>query len=222
MKIKRVEIPIPIPALKKVNSYILEDDDEVILIDLGMHVPQSTNMLEELLIEDGYDPLNISYTIVTHLHIDHIGGAGYFQRKYGWKLAIHKGEAEMIDYVTKDVDEKAKYFESLLISYGIPKIDAKEITHLMPGFSYRDVYHGIKYDIFLKDNDELSVGKTTLKVVETPGHSLHHICLYDARNKILFSGDHVLPDITPNIRFPFEEEDSLGEYLDSLDKIKKS
>jgi glyoxylase-like metal-dependent hydrolase (beta-lactamase superfamily II) len=56
--------------------------------------------------------------------------------------------------------------------------------------------------------------------IETPGHTRGHLCLYDHKHKLLFSGDHVLKDITPNIsRWFRDEKNPLGEYLKSLDKV---
>lgn len=55
----------------------------------------------------------------------------------------------------------------------------------------------------------------------TPGHTPGHTCLYLKEKGILFAGDHILYDITPNIGVWEGVEDSLGDYLDSLKKIDK-
>ena len=71
----------------------------------------------------------------------------------------------------------------------------------------------------VKDNDEIRVGDYKLQCIETPGHSPGHICLYEPEKKILFSGDHILFDITPNITHWTIMKNSLGSYLSSLDKV---
>jgi glyoxylase-like metal-dependent hydrolase (beta-lactamase superfamily II) len=54
-------------------------------------------------------------------------------------------------------------------------------------------------------------------VIWTPGHSAGHICLYDARHKVLLSGDHVLPHITPSVGLHVRAASNpLADYLDSL------
>ena len=53
-------------------------------------------------------------------------------------------------------------------------------------------------------------------VIETPGHTPGHVCLYDRENKVMFLGDHVLFDITPNITTWQGFEDPLGKYVHSL------
>ena len=57
-----------------------------------------------------------------------------------------------------------------------------------------------------------------LRCVLTPGHTPGHLCLYDPARRRLFCGDHVLFHITPNICRWQGVEDSLGDYLSSLDR----
>lgn len=56
-----------------------------------------------------------------------------------------------------------------------------------------------------------------LEAIWTPGHSPGHLCLYERRRRLLFSGDHMLENISPNIGWQ-PEEDPLGAYLESLRK----
>jgi len=71
----------------------------------------------------------------------------------------------------------------------------------------------------LQEDDTIEIGDYSFRCIETPGHSPGHMCLYEAEKKVLVSGDHILVDITPNISYWLEMEDSLKEYLESLDKI---
>ncbi len=65
----------------------------------------------------------------------------------------------------------------------------------------------------------IEAGDRTLRCIETPGHSFGHTCLYDAQKKVLFSGDHILSDITPNVQGWFPDWDPVAEYLKSLEKV---
>ncbi len=71
----------------------------------------------------------------------------------------------------------------------------------------------------MKEGDSIEVGDYSFRCIETPGHSPGHMCLYEAKKKILVSGDHILFDITPNITFWIEQDNSLKEYLASLEKV---
>ena len=74
----------------------------------------------------------------------------------------------------------------------------------------------------LEDGDVIEVGDYRLECVTTPGHTTGHICLYEREKKILFSGDHILGDISPNIQCWSDQEDPLRNYLISLDKVSPS
>ena len=67
----------------------------------------------------------------------------------------------------------------------------------------------------------IPIGDYTFRCVETPGHTKGHMCLYDPKTKIFFSGDHILGDITPNIALWSDNYDPLQQYLESLDKINE-
>jgi glyoxylase-like metal-dependent hydrolase (beta-lactamase superfamily II) len=72
----------------------------------------------------------------------------------------------------------------------------------------------------VEDGTILEYGGRKLQCVFTPGHTPGHMCLYDRENEILFSGDHVLFHISPNICRWEGVDDSLGSYLKSLERVK--
>ena len=73
---------------------------------------------------------------------------------------------------------------------------------------------------YLKDGDIFRRGNYRFQVIETPGHHMTHICLYDEASKIMLTGDHVLERITPNISSFMLETDELGDFLASLRKVR--
>ena len=93
--------------------------------------------------------------------------------------------------------------------------------HLLLGSHPAHLY-GLKRHIdfcIMKEGDTVDIGDYSFKCVGTPGHSPGHMCLYESNRKILFSGDHILFNITPNITFWPEMDNALKEYLASLDKV---
>jgi glyoxylase-like metal-dependent hydrolase (beta-lactamase superfamily II) len=79
-----------------------------------------------------------------------------------------------------------------------------------------------KPDVILHGGETITTGVFTFQVLWTPGHSEGHICLYEPEKKVLISGDHILPRITPNISWhPQSGENPLGQYLNSLKDLKK-
>ena len=75
-----------------------------------------------------------------------------------------------------------------------------------------------KPDILLSEGKIKSL-KRSLEVIFTPGHDYSEISLFDKETKIIFSGDHILPRITPFIPVQNENSNLLKEFLDSLDKV---
>jgi glyoxylase-like metal-dependent hydrolase (beta-lactamase superfamily II) len=72
-------------------------------------------------------------------------------------------------------------------------------------------------DRTLDGGEEIPCGRFAFRVIWTPGHSAGHICLYDAANKVLLSGDHVLPHITPSVGLHVPTTSNpLADYMDSL------
>ena len=76
-------------------------------------------------------------------------------------------------------------------------------------------------DILMEDGDKPEVPGWDLTAIWTPGHSPGHLCFYEAGHRLMLSGDHVLPRITPNISaHPQSGPDPLGDFLGSLEKIE--
>jgi glyoxylase-like metal-dependent hydrolase (beta-lactamase superfamily II) len=75
-------------------------------------------------------------------------------------------------------------------------------------------------DIKLKAGKKISIDPFEFKVLSTPGHSPGHICLYEPNRKLLFTGDHILPEISPHIGVhPQSGDNPLGAYLNSLEEL---
>lgn len=72
----------------------------------------------------------------------------------------------------------------------------------------------------MKDGEVLTVGDYTLTVLATPGHTPGQLCLWLEQEGILFTADHVLFDITPNITMWPNLPNALGHYLESLKKVQ--
>ena len=103
--------------------------------------------------------------------------------------------------------------------YGFPKADFGRNTDIHPGRKYcQDKRVDFTY---VNDGDVLHYGGYHLQMVETPGHTPGHMCLYDADKKILFCGDHILGTITPNICIELSTENPLNDYLESLKKVEQ-
>jgi len=204
----RIRIPLPKNPLKYLNSYVITGS-KALIIDTGFNLDVCYEEMLSGLSKIGVEPKKAEI-FVTHLHADHIGLAG----RLGNEVYISKEDAEI---AMKSV-RAPKYWDELAEFYvrnGFPKAEAEKVVKIHPAVKYspKELYFN-----FLGEGDVLEFGNYVLEVLHTPGHTPGHLCLYEREKKILFSGDHILFDITPNITH-WGEEDSLGDYLQNLERV---
>ena len=208
--IYRMEIPLPKSPLKAVNSYLVKGPDRNLIIDTGWNRKECMGAMEA-----GLDELevNLSETdfFITHLHSDHLGLVGNLARDSS-NIYLNRLEVDRIlsSGLWEDIIDHARL-------KGFPEEELQKVILNHPGYKY-----GLKPDHHisaLKEGDTLGIGEYLFKCVETPGHSIGHMCLYEPDKKILVSGDHILSDISPNIQLWTDDDDPLNAYLSSLDKI---
>jgi glyoxylase-like metal-dependent hydrolase (beta-lactamase superfamily II) len=71
------------------------------------------------------------------------------------------------------------------------------------------------------DGEDIDLGGRSLRLKWTPGHTDYHAVLVDGAERVLFSGDHVLPRITSNVGlYPYSRDDPLGDFLDALRAVR--
>ena len=222
----QLQIPLPNNPLGHTNIYLIHGDDGDLLIDAGFNSPEGLEAMQKQLAETGADIRKISRIIITHAHGDHIGLAGKVREISGAKIALHRLEKPPRFPAGRDREAFVKQAEKWLHASGMPHdelLSVPEGPRHGPG-GMRPFESPPKPDATLEDNEDIRTGGFNLKVVWTPGHSPGHICLYEANNRVLFGGDHVLPTTTPNIGLrpgQLGRGNPLSDYLESLDKVRK-
>jgi len=211
----RIEIPLPRSPLKALNAYLIKGNRRSLLIDTGMNRKACLDPMRSSLEKLGVD-LNRTDFFITHLHADHLGlvqrlvtdtGTVYFSRT----------DASLFNSIVRGVKKRQQDFSTLLHSHGFPEDELKKALHDHPGYRYSPKEAMDFTEI--KGGDIIRVGDYTLTCIETPGHSPGHMCLYEKNKKILFSGDHILADITPNITIWPDLANTLKDFLESLDQV---
>lgn len=213
--IYRIELPLPNNPLKTLNSYLIKGEEKNLLIDTGFNRQECYNVLISALDElnVGLDQIDI---FVTHLHADHSGLVPKLIRK---KTIVYCSEADGTIINRCNTDEYWHEMESIYCLHGFPDRNENAKTRTHPGWVFRS-----KEDIaftYVNDGDVLNVGEYSFKLIHTPGHTPGHMCLYDEKKQVLFSGDHILGDITPVITIDLNHKSPLTKYLRSLKLIKQ-
>ncbi|MFC1900167.1 MBL fold metallo-hydrolase [Chloroflexota bacterium] len=218
--IYRLEIPIPNNPLGNTNVYLLKGDDGYLLIDAGWNNDKALNSLLEQLDEIGIRPDDISQIVITHAHADHYGLVGRLKEHTEVDVILHHIEADMLASRTESMQEFMSRTEEWFNSNGVPP-DAFPTARMTPSERRRS-NNAAEPDTTLRGDEIISTGIFNLEVIWTPGHSPGHICLYEKNHRILFTGDHVLPAITPNISLqPHAENNPLGDFLNSMSSLRQ-
>ena len=153
-------------------SHLILDSGEAAFVDVGSNfsIPRLLTALDSL----GIARDQVRYVCITHVHLDHAGGAGQIMQDLPRAtLVVHpRGTRHMID--PGDLYEGARQVygtETMKAHYGelIP----------VPADRIREVNNG----------DTLTLGNRTLTFLDTPGHALHHYCIHDSTAGVVFSGD---------------------------------
>ena len=210
----RLEIPLVGNPLKTLNSYLLTGERSL-LIDTGFRQNPCREAMERQLRETGVDRDRMDI-FLTHLHSDHTGLAPDLIRP-GCRIFIGECDGKRMLQNRGETLWRARNAAYVRDGFSRPEMDALWDTNPAKTAGPAD-YEGYCY---LNDGDVLAYGGHALRCILTPGHTPGHLCLYDETALRLFSGDHVLFHITPNICRWEGVADSLGDYLESLQKIRE-
>ena len=211
----RIEIPIPGNPLKAINSYLVKGPKRFLLIDTGMNRVECMQKMSASLGRLSVD-LNMTDFFITHFHADHLGLVDSLATKTS-TVYMNQVEASIINAKRVQKEARWKRIYAIHLENGFPADELTRSIETHPGRRY-GLKHSVNFSI-LKEGDTIDIGDYSFRCIETPGHSPGHMCLYEANKRILVAGDHILTDITPNITFWLEMENSLKEYLASLDKV---
>jgi glyoxylase-like metal-dependent hydrolase (beta-lactamase superfamily II) len=212
--IRLIRLPLPF-ELEHVNIGLARLDDGYMLIDTGMGSDRSFDALSSALDGLGVQWPEIRVVLATHIHPDHIGCAPRVIAASGAKLWLHKAE---FAYLNSVLAGESVWLDTAFTEGGIPREQWDRIRESLRGM--RGSLSAIHPDRLLAGGEEIATALGPAVVVPTPGHSAGHICLYWPDARLLYAGDHMIRDITPNISW-MPGRDMLGEYLDSLAAVEK-
>ena len=224
--IQAIPIPMPEPPeLITANVYAL-GRGPITLIDTGPKIPGAMAFILKQLKFTGLDINDVERIIVTHGHVDHFGLAVSIQETAGHPIEcfIHTEDRWRVSRENFREELWTEGMERFMTMTGMPR---REIQKMKNRFStFRSLADRLDEVSVMENGDEFKGDGYQLTVIHTPGHSLGTCCLYESRQKVLFSGDHIIKHITPN---PFVEAErnnlhdphyqSLRAYLESLDKL---
>ena len=224
-----IRMPMPF-ALNHINLWAIRDGEPGVseagwaIVDSGLQNLDTANAWRQLLAGSG--PLGgrrVTRVLVTHMHPDHIGMAGWMTRRFDCRLWMTRLEYLNCRVLTADTGREAPedgvrfYRKAGWTGDDIENYRARfggfgKMIHQLPD-SYRR----------LQDGETLRIGEHEWRVIAGRGHSPEHACFYCPDLRLFISGDQVLPRISSNVSvFPTEPDaDPLADWLASIEKIKR-
>jgi glyoxylase-like metal-dependent hydrolase (beta-lactamase superfamily II) len=212
--VHRIPLPLPTDGLRAVNVYAIEDGGGLVLIDSGWALDEARTRLEAALGQLGYGFEDVHRFLVTHIHRDHYTLGVTLRRLFGTRISLGAGEQPSLDIILAGTHDRQ--FGQLVRCGAWPLVEA---LRQRAGGPTQEDYE--PPDEWIDGMTEIPLVNRTLRAVPTPGHTRGHVVFFDTASSLLFSGDHVLPHITPSIGFEVARAElPLGDYVDSLRLIQ--
>lgn len=216
--VHRIPLPLPNDGLKAVNVYAIETADGLVLVDGGWAIPEARATLERGLGRMGAALSDVCRFLVTHVHRDHYSLARVLATEYGVPIALGAGD-ELALESSRTPGRSDELVQRALIEGGAAELADRWVA--AEGGGAGDPSNWTPPDEWLTEDRTIDLGSRLLSAVHTPGHTPGHFVFADTEAGILFSGDHILPTITPSVGFVFPPPaEPLLQFMTSLARVR--
>ena len=215
-----VPVPIPDNPLRYVIVHLLELDDGVAVVDTGWNTEAAWQALVDGLAVAGYAVDDVRGALITHIHPDHYGLAGRLREASGAWVALHPADAALLPgRYGAGVTAVVAQMRGLLADCGVPAGVIAELSEASMGV--REFVGQAEPDMLLEHGRRVDLRGWDIVSLHTPGHSPGHVCFLDRDRRVLLSGDHVLPRISPSVTIHVQQPGNpLADFLDSLRAVR--
>ncbi|PCJ69344.1 MAG: MBL fold metallo-hydrolase [Rhodobiaceae bacterium] len=208
-------------SLDHINLWLIDDGDGWVVIDTGVN-DEGTKANWEKIFSTRLGGKPVKRLIVTHLHPDHVGLAGWIARKFDVTLEMSRTDYLMCRTLVADTGKTAP--EEALKFYRAAGFSTRGVESYAKRFGGFGARVSTMPDVFkrLKEGDKITLGGREWRIVVGSGHAPEHVCLFCEELNVLISGDQVLPRISSNVSLhPTEAHaDPLQEWIDSCKKLR--
>jgi glyoxylase-like metal-dependent hydrolase (beta-lactamase superfamily II) len=210
-------LPFPSP-LQFSFSYLVETAGGLIVVDLGWNTDESWQRFLSGLARAGKTLDDISGVVVTHVHPDHYGLAARIRDTTAAWIALHPGERPQLAADDAAVQQRIQDMVRWLRRCGSPGSEVDCLRGEAAGMAA--TFSRVRPDLDLVDQAPVRGSGGALVPLHTPGHTPGHMSFHDRERDLVFTGDHVLPRVTPNVsKRPTSDEDPLTDFTRSLRRL---
>jgi len=197
----------------------IEENPYRVLIDTGSGFGDSNMYLES-----GFESISkrlgysinladLTHVLITHGHIDHIGGLTYVRPRTKALIGVHELDLRILTNFEERLIVVARRLEEYFLEAGVPP---DQCDHLIKLYMIpKAMYHSVRVDFMY---ESIGMGLGPFEMLHIPGHCAGHVAI--RLHDVLFIGDHVLSDISPH-QSPEQLTLSTGleHYLHSLNTL---
>jgi glyoxylase-like metal-dependent hydrolase (beta-lactamase superfamily II) len=212
----RLRLPLPWPGVPHCNAWAIASGSGVVLVDTGMHQPDSMAQLERALEQVDLRLEHVRLVVSTHAHSDHWGQAAPIRERAGCEFWMHPNHEHAVRTAEDPSLALARRIEVGRQS-GVPEEALRRYADRARSLP-SGIASVIEPDRDLVPGVSIETDLGVWSVVETPGHAPSHVCLFEAERRLLISGDHVLGRISLYYDYGWTP-DPVGEFLSSLDAV---
>ncbi|MBM4445503.1 MAG: MBL fold metallo-hydrolase [Chloroflexi bacterium] len=201
--------------------YLVHQAGGWLMVDSGYNDRGCYDALCQQLDALGISLRDIRWLVITHYHPDHSGLSALIRAASGARVVLHRDDWNILQSIVGSSEEwNIHGLIPWVKSLGVPPTEIDGFRQ-MATFGRRLFPMGLDVDVLLQGEENPVGDSGHLRAILTPGHSPGHICIYDQKDKLLFSGDHVLVEITPHISpSHLTSRDQLRQYLAALRKVQ--
>jgi glyoxylase-like metal-dependent hydrolase (beta-lactamase superfamily II) len=153
------------------NAYLLVEEAGLTVIDTGG--PGSGPKVLAYIRQIGRSADDLRHVVLTHQHVDHVGGAAHLAAQTGAQVLAHPLDTPAVEGKAKRELPRNALLRQLFKAIMLPRLQPVAVTGMLTP--------GQAVPVMLEDGG--------LQVVATPGHTSGHVCLYLPRRRVLFAGD---------------------------------
>jgi len=216
-----LRMPLPF-ALNHINLWLLEDDIGWTIVDTGINTPACKELWQQVF-DKHLNNKPVHQLIVTHLHPDHVGLAGWLCDVWGLELQMSRTDYLTCRVLMSDTGKAAP--KAAIDFYQRAGVTDEQLASYQTKFGGygKSIYTMPDRFVRLQDGNSVTMAGHKWELIVGRGHAPEHVCLLSPELNIFISGDQLLPTISSNISvWPTEpHSDPLKDWLDSCTMLQQ-